>query len=343
MNERGRRELEGTSLGELSRLLEGSGRASIVWECLRTGCDPFQSGELSKAARTHLARRTRATILDPERVVRADCGTTKLSLRLVDDARVETVVLPEKRRTTVCVSSQSGCARGCVFCQTATMGWRRNLTAGEIVGQVLLAMRRVRQESLPPVRNVVFMGMGEPLDNLDAVRSAIDILCDRCGLGIGSSYVTLSTVGTTPVAIRSTRDLRVRMAWSIHAVDDALRRELVPTTRHSMTELRDAFQETLMDSRRPLFVEMTLIRERNDALHHAEALAEFLLPFAPRVRINLLPMNPGREGVEPSTNDRAIAYRQLLRERGYFCALRTPRGLEAAAACGQLVASPSSR
>ena len=170
----------------------------------------------------------------------------------------------------MCVSSQAGCARGCIFCVTATMGLERGLTVGEITGQVVRAVGDVRQASLPPVKNVVFMGMGEPLDNFEAVKGAIGILCDPRALAVAPRHVTLSTVGTTPEAILRIRELTapVKIAWSVHTVEDTLRRRLVPTTRHSMAALREAFLE-IMKGGRTLFVEMTLMGGVNDSMEAA--------------------------------------------------------------------------
>jgi len=225
---------------------------------------------------------------------------------------------------------------------TATMGLERGLTAGEVTGQVVRAIGEARRAGLPPVRNVTLMGMGEPLDNFDAVRDAIAILCDPLALALAPRHVTLSTVGTTSEAILRLRELTapVKVAWSVHAVSDALRLKLVPTTRHPMTALREAFLELTGGDGDRLFLEVTLIRELNDSPEHAEALADFFAPFSKGVRVNLLPMNPGRTGLAPSSEERTLAYRQRLRERGYFCNIRRPRGTAANAACGQLAAGP---
>jgi len=147
-------------------------------------------------------------------------------------------------------------------------------------------------------------------------------------------------VGTTPEAILRIRELTapVKIAWSVHAVEDTLRRRLVPTMRHSMAALREAFLE-ITKGGRTLFLEVALMRGVNDALEHAEALATFFAPFSAAVRVNLLPMNRGRVGLAPSTEARTLAYRQCLREKGYFCAIRRARGLAASAACGQLAVS----
>ena len=335
-------ELEGTSRSALTDLLEGSGRAASVWRLLRDGVDPFAEagGELSSSLLGRLAKRTRAATLILERVEAAECGTRKLRFGLSDDRKIETVLIPGSERTTVCVSSQAGCARGCIFCVTATMGLERGLTVGEITGQVVRAVGDARRASLPPVKNVVFMGMGEPLDNFEAVKEAIGILCDPRALAFAPRHVTLSTVGTTPEAILRIRELTapVKIAWSVHAVEDTLRRRLVPTMRHPMAALREAFLE-ITKGGRTLFLEVALMRGVNDGLEHAEALATFLAPFSAAVRVNLLPMNRGRVGLAPSTEARTLAYRQCLREKGHFCVIRRARGIAASAACGQLAVS----
>lgn len=325
-------ELEGIPPEELAELVGGPGRAGNVWRSLLAGKDPYQDAELSRPLRDRLGEHTRPARLGVERRDVAECGTTKLRLRLADGKRIETVLIPSARRTTVCVSTQAGCARGCIFCVTATMGLERGLTPAEIVGQVTTAVREARRRDLPPVRNLVYMGMGEPLDNLEAVERSLAVLCSPFALALGPAHITLSTVGTTPEAILATRDLPVRFAWSLHAVDDALRRRLVPTARHTTAELRQAFLERGSS----LFVEMTLMEDVNDQLGQADELARFLEPFTIPVRVNLLPMNAGRAGLVGSPQTRVVAFRERLRERGYFCAIRRPRGIDASAACGQL-------
>ncbi len=328
-------ELEGLSPRALVEVAGGSGRARQVWRSLLAGLDPLEDETLSSALRRRLSERTRLTTLALDHRQVADCGTTKLRFVLADGKRIETVLIPSERRSTICVSTQAGCARGCIFCVTATMGLERSLSIGEIVGQVTSGIREGAKHGRPPVKNVVFMGMGEPLDNLDAVKGSIEILCAPEAAALGPSHITVSTVGPSPDAILETVDLPVRLAWSLHAVDDALRRRLVPTARHSTDELRAAFLERLRRSGGGLFVEMTLIDGVNDEPEHAAALADFLAPFeAPRV--NLLPMNLGRAGLAPSSEARTASFRDHIRARGLFCAIRRARGTDRNAACGQL-------
>lgn len=337
-----RLELEGLDPDALAARLEGRGRADAVWRVLRRGRDPRADETLSPALRRSLRDATIRAALAVEAVASARCGTRKLRLRLADGERIETVLIPTKGRTTVCVSTQAGCARGCVFCVTATMGLRRSLTPGEIVGQVTRAIAEADEAGLPSIRNVVLMGMGEPLDNLEAVRPALDVLCHPRALGLGPRHVTLSTVAPSPDAVLATRGLKAQLAWSLHATEPARRRRLVPTARHAPLELRAAFLERL-DAGETLFVEVALVDGLNDAPEHAEELARFLRPFLPGVRVNLLPMNPGRPGLLPSPPQRVVAFRQRLRAHGYFCAAREPRGVELGAACGQLAVKSARR
>lgn len=321
---------------ELATRLGGLGRAKEVWQVLKKGLDPFSAGPLGDPAARRLADRCKRTGLEVVQSNQSSCGTTKFLLALPDGVSIETVLIPSETRTTVCASSQVGCGRGCVFCATATMGLRRSLSTAEIVGQIQLALAGVVRAAMPPLRNVVFMGMGEPLDNWVPVRQAVAILTDPLAYGFAPKHVTISTVGTSPMAVRKMAEVPAQIAWSIHAAEDGLRLRLVPTSQYPMADLRQAFLEVVRAKRQPVFVEMTLIKDQNDGDAEARALAEFLQPFQPDVRVNLLPMNPGRTGLVASDPERAVRFRQLLRSRGYFCAIRHPRGAEQNAACGQL-------
>ncbi len=297
---------------ELTRTI-GVGRAKTVFQHLRRGDAPPKLFDLELRPPQIRARTV------------ASDGTTKLLLALDDGALIESVLIPERSRTTLCLSTQVGCIRGCTFCLTATMNLVRNLELHEIVGQLFVALAE------RPIRNVVFMGMGEPLDNAKAVRASLDILHD--GFQIGPRHITVSTVAPTPKAVRSLADWPAQLAWSLHAADDELRKRLIPTARHSVAELCDAFAE-VSEERDALFVEVTLIDGVNDRPEHADAIASLFADFPAEVRINLLPMNPIGSDLQASTN--AAAFQQRLRDAGYLCLLRRSRGSDERAACGQL-------
>mmetsp|Transcript_27587 Transcript_27587/g.88541 ORF Transcript_27587/g.88541 Transcript_27587/m.88541 type:complete len:396 (-) Transcript_27587:74-1261(-) len=233
-------------------LLGGSGRAKIVWSQLRDGRDPFEeSSGLGHKARHALELAFSAQ--PPHSLLTSTvsaCGTRKLLLRLRRGDEVEAVIIPQGAFSTLCVSSQVGCRQGCTFCATGTMGLLRSLAADEILAQLHAAAAAVRQHGMPPLRNVVFMGMGEPADNVEEVSRALHAMVHPFGFQLGRSYVCVSTVGPSPGHIRALEPLPARLAWSVHAADDRLRRLLVPTTRHRMSELRDAWGETLQASSR---------------------------------------------------------------------------------------------
>jgi 23S rRNA (adenine2503-C2)-methyltransferase len=355
----------------LAAALGGPGRAQLVLGALRRGLDPLAPGVLPPklAARVAAATSPTARALVVERV--AEDGTVKRLLRLHDGLEVEMVVIPTPGRSTVCVSSQVGCVRGCRFCMTGTMGVVRSLAADEIAAQVVEAQGAVRAHGLAPLRNVVFMGMGEPLDNLDAVSGAIGVLARSDGLGVGHRHVTVSTVGPSAAQVRRLAELPTHVAWSLHAADDVLRAALVPTARASVAELRDAFADVCRARRAPLFVELTLIDGVNDAEADAARAAALFEGFPTEVRVNLLPMNgigdagvipagvplPARvrarfAGGEASGDDiaplaapiplraavdaRVDAFAARLRAAGRFVMVRRARGAEARSACGQL-------
>jgi 23S rRNA (adenine2503-C2)-methyltransferase len=325
---------------ELTACLQGPGRARAIWGHLRAGLDPFTDESIAKGTRKRLAESCAPSRLTLEQLHVSRDDTTKMLLRLRDQRAVEAVLIPQsaggRSRTTLCLSTQVGCARGCVFCLTATMKLVRNLSTDEIVAQAVLAMRVAKDRGLPPLRNLVLMGMGEPLDNLDAVAPALDRLTDSaCGLGFGKRHVTLSTVAPSPRAVRAARNLPAHLAWSLHAADDELRRELVPTAKHTVAELRDAFYEVLRERDEPLFVEMTLIAGKNDRPEDAERAAQLFEQAPIPVRFNLLPMNTIGDPVLVASR-RADMFDQVLRAAGYFTMIRRARGEDDGAACGQL-------
>jgi len=257
-------------------------------------------------------------------------GTEKFLWALEDGEAIESVLIPEGKRRTLCISSQAGCALGCVFCATGRMGFRRNLSAGEIAGQVRELM--LRDPTLKPT-NVVFMGMGEPLLNWDAVDTTLTILNRAEGLGIGARHITVSTVGILPNLARfARRPEQFRLAVSLHAPSSTLRRELMPIEKkYSLAEVMDALKQF----RRRVTLEYVLIGGKNDALETADQLANLAQPL--EALVNLLPLHPGgAPDLTPSSRAQMLAFERRLKQRGVEAVLRRSRGLDISAACGQL-------
>lgn len=263
----------------------------------------------------------------------ADSGTRKLLLRLRDNACVETVLIPTSDHLTVCISSQVGCAFACSFCASGQSGFERNLEAGELVGQVLAASAVA---GVSP-GNVVFMGMGEPLDNYDSVLSAIRILNDQDGLRIGARRITVSTCGLAP-AIRRLSDegLQLELSVSLHAADDALRSKLMPVNRqYPLIDLMDACADYIRKTDRIITFEYTLIAGMNDAAGQAQALARLLGPL--KCRVNLIPLSTVEEfSGQPSTMARTQEFARILDRARINVTVRKSRGADVNAACGQL-------
>jgi 23S rRNA (adenine2503-C2)-methyltransferase len=257
-------------------------------------------------------------------------GTEKFLFRLHDGEAIETVAIPEGDRVTLCISSQAGCALQCAFCATGAMGFSRNLTPFEIAGQV----REMRLLDPPiPVTNIVFMGMGEPLMNWKAVDVVLGILNDPAALGIGARHITISTVGVLPgIVALGERPEQFRLAISIHAPNDGLRRELMPI--NTKYPLADVIEAAKVFDRRVTF-EYVMLGGVNDAEEHAIQLAE--LARECRAFVNLIPLHPGgARGFTPTRGDRIRSFAKELRDHGVEVAVRKSRGVDIAAACGQL-------
>ena len=308
-----------------------------MYKACAEGKDPFQDGVLPGPTKAKIAEVTTSTVATLSRTQKASDGATKMVIRLHDDRFVETVLIPTEDRTTVCVSSQVGCGRGCMFCRTATMGMVRNLGADEIVSQVVVGIRLAGERKMPPVRNVVFMGMGEPLDNLKAVQRSLEIMTDNAALGIAPKHVTVSTVGTTKRAIQNAAALPGHLAWSLQSAVDEDRNGLIPTNKMTVEAMAKVFVSALKDKNEPLFVEVVLIHRLNDDLDSADAIAKLFEDCGVEIRVNLIGMNPvGEDGFLPSPPEQIEAFQARIRERGLFCSVRKPRGQDKFAACGQL-------
>ena len=314
----------------------------------RLADDATDMTDLSAEDRESLVPALLPALLTPVRDIACDAGTTRKSLwRLFDGALVESVLMAYADRVTMCVSSQAGCGMACPFCATGQAGLTRNLSAAEIVEQVVAGARAVARGDLTSsatarrVSNVVFMGMGEPLANYNSVLTAVRRLTQPApdGLGLSQRHVTVSTVGLVP-AIDRLRDerLQVTLAVSLHAPDDELRDTLVPVnTRWPVAEVLDAAWRYAGTSGRRVSIEYALIRDVNDQADRARALAQLLR--GQLVHVNLIPLNPtpGSEWTASRGADER-AFIRILREAGISTTLRDTRGREIAAACGQLAA-----
>ena len=268
-------------------------------------------------------------------IASSDGHTRKLLLRLADGQTIETVVMRFRGRFTACLSTQAGCAMGCVFCATGQMGFVRHLRPEEIVAQVRIAQRALRQRGEPGLRNLVLMGMGEPLHNYDAVMTALEIIADSRGTAIAPSHITISTVGVVPGILRLAEERQpYHLAVSLHGATEAERGALVPVSRRwPLADLIAACRTYAASTRRRIFFEWTLIENTNDSPAHAKRLAALLTGLA--AHVNLIPLNPtdGFAGV-PSTA--AAEFQRALRAAGIPSTVRQRRGIDVAAGCGQL-------
>jgi 23S rRNA (adenine2503-C2)-methyltransferase len=300
----------------------------------------FSFDELSdvpKREREALGEAFDLAILEPERISRSSDGTAKHLWRLEDGELIESVVIPTSSRLTLCISSQAGCAMACTFCATGWMGYQRQLSAGEIVGQFRGARAWARKHGLGEITNVVFMGMGEPLMNRNAVFPALHLL--NHAYGLGARRITVSTVGVVPGIIEMARmPEQYRLAVSLHAPNHELRQELIPLEKkYPLESLMEALRRFDEAGGKRITFEYVMIDGVNDAMALADALADLVREF--RAFVNLIPFNPipGTDW-KPSRPDRLRAFQGRLEARGISAFVRAPRGRDIAAACGQLKA-----
>jgi 23S rRNA (adenine2503-C2)-methyltransferase len=277
--------------------------------------------------------------LHPERQLQSSDGeTTKVLFLLPDQQPVETVLMRYEQRRTLCISSQAGCAMGCVFCATGQMGFKRHLTSGEIVEQVLYFARQLKAED-ERVTNIVLMGMGEPLHNYEATLHAIDRLNDPQGFNLGERRFTISTVGLLP-KIRQFAEQRrqINLAISLHAATDELRSSMLPINRkYPIEDLIAASREYVEKTGRRITFEWALIHDVNDTEEHARQLARLLKGLL--CHVNVIPLNPTQKySGKATTRQRAVAFCAVLEKAGIPCSIRIRRGIDIQAGCGQLAA-----
>jgi 23S rRNA (adenine2503-C2)-methyltransferase len=277
----------------------------------------------------------------------ADGQTRKTLFYLADGRPIEAVLMRYNQRNTLCISSQSGCAMGCVFCATGQMGFGRHLTAGEIVEQVLYYARLLALQN-QVVTNIVVMGMGEPLHNYEATLEAISRLNDPLGMGLGERRFTISTVGLVPMIRRFTAERRqINLAVSLHAADNELRSSMLPVNRrYPIPELIEACREYVETTHRRITFEWALIHEVNDTPEQARMLAKLLSPLKIKgsslCHVNAIPLNPTAQySGKPTDRKRAEAFKHELESEGIPCTIRLRRGIDIQAGCGMLAGESS--
>ncbi len=314
-------------------------RADQIWTGLYHDLapDPDAMTTLPKKLRERLAEAFTFGGLTPANEARSSDGQTrKLLFRLPDGRAIESVLMGYARRRTTCISSQAGCAMGCVFCATGQMGFLRHLEVGEIVAQVLWYARELRAKD-DRLTNIVVMGMGEPLHNYDATLAACDILNDPEGFNFGARRITISTVGLAPAIRRFADEHRqVNLAISLHAATDELRAQLLPVNkRYPLAEVFDAARYYTATTHRRITFEWALIAGVNDTPEQAETLAKRAAGLL--CHVNVIPLNPtaGYAG-QASTRERVAKFSSVLEAHGVACTVRVRRGIDVAAGCGQL-------
>lgn len=349
----GRVDLIGLSKDQLRETLSDAGmdarqaklRAKQVWHWLyNRGATEFaQMTDIAKAQHPWLTERF---VVGRPEVVEAQVstdGTRKWLLRSPDAQDYEMVFIPDADRGTLCVSSQVGCTLNCTFCHTGTMRLVRNLTAGEIVGQVMLARDSLGEWPSQPegrmLTNIVMMGMGEPLYNFDNVRDALKLVMDGDGLALSKRRITLSTSGVVPMMARAGEEIGVNLAVSLHAVTKDVRDEIVPLNRkYGIEQLLQACADYPgANNARRITFEYVMLKDKNDSDADARELVRLLRHYDLPAKVNLIPFNPwpGAE-YECSTPERIRAFSDIVFGGGISAPVRTPRGRDIDAACGQL-------
>ncbi|WP_454885697.1 23S rRNA (adenine(2503)-C(2))-methyltransferase RlmN [Sphingomonas oryzagri] len=361
----GRKSLVGLTRDQIRGELEAAGmepkqaklRAKQLWHWIyNRGATAFETmTDIAKAQHPWLT--ARFTVDRPE-VVEAQVstdGTRKWLLRTAPDSSgaghdFEMVFIPDADRGTLCVSSQVGCTLNCRFCHTGTMRLVRNLTPGEIVGQVMLARDSLGEWPSQPegrmLTNIVMMGMGEPLYNFDAVRDALAIVMDGDGLALSKRRITLSTSGVVPMMERAGREIGVNLAVSLHAVTKEVRDEIVPINRkYGIEELLQACADYPgANNARRITFEYVMLRDKNDSDDDARELVRLIRKYKLPAKVNLIPFNPWPGAAyECSTPERVRSFSNIVFEAGISAPVRTPRGRDIDAACGQLKTSAEKR
>jgi 23S rRNA (adenine2503-C2)-methyltransferase len=322
---------------------ETPGRARRVYKALwQQGARSIEDlPGVAKEVREKLAGRAYVHTLEPELILRSNDGTVKYLWRLEDGSRIESVLIPDEDRLTLCMSSQVGCAMACTFCLTGDLGLKRHLKPSEIAGQPLQVLEDIAEHGVKGfegrrITNLVFMGMGEPLHNLENLLTALRNCLEDDALGFSHRRVTVSTVGLVPKMAELAAALPVNLAVSLNATSEEQRRKIMPITRkYSLEELLQACREFPLPRTKRITFEYVMLAGFNDSLEDAARL--FALLQGIRAKVNLIPYNenPDRDLRRPADAD-VKAFQHYLVSRGMNCTVRTTRGIDISAACGQL-------
>jgi 23S rRNA (adenine2503-C2)-methyltransferase len=339
--------LLGKTQDELIAFAEESGEASFrgkqIYNAIyaRRVTDPSQITELGFALREKLGESARVTETRIANVFYSIDGTRRYLLKLGDGREAEAVFMPEERRDTICLSCQVGCAVGCTFCMTAQLGIKRNMTAGEIISQVIIVLNEVYGAGVRPEHgtNLVFMGMGESFLNYDEVLKSIRIMADARGLDVSPKRMTVSTSGIIPRIYQFAREpVRPHLAISLSATTEEQRTNLMPINRkYSLAELMKACRDYPLGDRERLTFEYVMLERINDSDQDARRLVKLLNGI--RAKVNLIPHNPAPElPFAASPMERILSFQTILAGKDVPAYIRRPRGLDISAACGQLAA-----
>lgn len=336
-------DLKNLDQDELVRFVESLGQPSfrgrqiLAW-LYKPGIREFsQMTDLAKEFRALLYENACISQFENPVIEISQDGAVKFGFHLSDNAMIESVLIPEEDRNTLCVSSQVGCAMGCRFCLTGDMGFKRNLQPSEIINQVCAVRDWMSMTNRGKLTNLVFMGMGEPLANLDNLITALSLLTEQRGLDFSSRKITVSTCGLVPQMQEFGSKTDVNLAVSLHAVDDATRSSLMPiNNKYPLEMLMQACASFPMKKRQRVMFEYTLLDGINDSDKTAYALADLLQDIP--CKINLLAMNQTDEKstFRSPPRDRILRFQKILRDRNYTVFIRVSRGEDISAACGQL-------
>ncbi len=336
------RELRDCDLDDLAQIVADAGErpyrvrqiAGWLYESRVESIDVMSN--LPAALREYLKNRFKIGGAEVSHVARSADGTRKLLLRLEDGEGIETVVIPTEKRVTLCISSQAGCAMACEFCATARMGLHRNLTTGEILAQIFAALRELSPGE--ELTNYVFMGMGEPLGNYPRLLKTLRIMTAEWGMAISPRRITVSTVGLVPMMERLAAEFPVNIAVSLHATTNTLRDRLAPINkRYPLEQLIDSCRRLPIKRRDRITFEYVMLAGVNDSAADAKRLVKLLAPI--RAKVNLIFFNPFTGSLLKTSPRAAVeAFQAVLLSGNLTATIRESRGLDIAAACGQLYA-----